>query len=75
METNERVILRESEVINAGYATSRSAMRRQIASGTFPPPIRLGPKSIGWRRTELDAWLANQPSLTPGASADGHRDT
>ncbi len=24
---------------------------------TFPPPVRLGPRAVGWRESEVDAWL------------------
>ncbi|RQZ49978.1 AlpA family transcriptional regulator [Burkholderia sp. Bp9099] len=27
---------------------------------TFPKPIRLGAHSIGWRESELDAWITSR---------------
>lgn len=41
---------------------SRSTIYERIRSGTFPASIRLGPKSVGWRVSDIDAFLAN-----PGA--------
>jgi prophage regulatory protein len=29
-------------------------------AGKFPPPLRLGDNSIGWRRADLVAWLATR---------------
>jgi prophage regulatory protein len=29
-----------------------------IAAGTFPAPIPLGPKAVGWLSEEIDAWIA-----------------
>lgn len=27
---------------------------------SFPKPIRLGARSIGWRESEIDAWIASR---------------
>ena len=29
-----------------------------IARGEFPAPVRLGARAVGWRRSEIEAWLA-----------------
>lgn len=32
-------------------------------SGLFPEPtVRLGPRLIAWRRSDIDAWLADHPT-------------
>ncbi len=31
---------------------------------TFPKPIKLGPKAVGWIESEIEAWLASQASLS-----------
>jgi prophage regulatory protein len=36
---------------------SRSTIYEGIAAGTFPKPIRLGPKSVGWLESEVDRWI------------------
>ncbi|MFC0252692.1 helix-turn-helix transcriptional regulator [Massilia consociata] len=38
---------------------SRSSIYRGIQAGTFPNSIPLGPRAVGWRRGDIDAWLAN----------------
>jgi prophage regulatory protein len=38
---------------------SRSSIYRGVRAGTFPSPISLGARSVGWRRGDIDAWLAN----------------
>jgi prophage regulatory protein len=58
----EPVILRVSEVIKRGYATSRTSLWRAVKAGRFPAPVQLGPHAIGYRKAELDAWLAELPS-------------
>ncbi|RUX42140.1 AlpA family transcriptional regulator [Mesorhizobium sp. M4A.F.Ca.ET.050.02.1.1] len=54
--TTERVVLREPEATRyTGLPTS--TMYDKILRGTFPKPIKLGAKSVGWLKTELDAWI------------------
>ncbi len=33
---------------------------------SFPTPIRLGPKSVGWIESEIDDWLAAQIEKSRG---------
>ena len=51
-------ILRLKQV-GAETGLSRSSIYRAIQAGTFPSSISLGPRSVGWRRGDIDAWLAN----------------
>ena len=34
----------------------RSTIYRLVASGTFPAPVHLGPRAVGWRWADLDQW-------------------
>ena len=36
---------------------SRSSIYVGVKNGTFPSPIRLGEKAVGWIESEIDAWL------------------
>ena len=38
----------------------RSALYKAIAQNRFPKPISLGPHSVGWIESEIDAWLAER---------------
>ena len=40
----------------------RSTIYRMVAEQTFPSPVRLGGRAVGWRRTDLDRWSADRPS-------------
>lgn len=43
-----------------------------MSNGTFPPPIQLGPRAVGWLEHEIDEWIASRPRarlvpvVTPG---------
>ncbi len=36
----------------------RSTMYAKISEGTFPRPISLGHRSVGWIESEIDEWIA-----------------
>ncbi|MGT2506434.1 helix-turn-helix transcriptional regulator [Cupriavidus basilensis] len=40
---------------------SDSTLDRMIRAGTFPQPIKLGPRSVAWRSADLAAWMASLP--------------
>jgi prophage regulatory protein len=49
-------ILRRKQV-EARTGLSRSTIYDRIKAGTFPAPISLGEKAVGWIESEVDAWL------------------
>lgn len=51
-------ILRRKHVESA-TGLARSTIYDRIKGGTFPAPVKLGARSVGWRRRDIDAWLAN----------------
>jgi prophage regulatory protein len=52
-------ILRRKQV-EARIGLSRSTIYERIKAGTFPAPISLGAKSVGWIESEVDDWLSSQ---------------
>lgn len=42
--------------VKAQTTLSTSEIYRRIAAGTFPPQVKLGPKSVAWPKTAIDAW-------------------
>jgi predicted DNA-binding transcriptional regulator AlpA len=50
----------------------KTTVQRWANTGDFPAPIRLGPRKVGWRRSTLDAWLADRPQEVRTMS-DEHR--
>jgi len=39
---------------------SRTTIWRLAAVNGFPKPIRLGTHSVGWRASDLDAWIESR---------------
>ena len=39
---------------------SKSTIYNYIKEGTFPKPIKLGPRSVGWLSHEIDEWITEK---------------
>ncbi len=49
-------IIRLSEVLaNTGLA--RSSVYRYVAEGSFPKPVSLGDRAVGWVESEVQEWV------------------
>lgn len=35
----------------------RSAIYDAMSKGNFPKPVKLGPKAVGWRESDIAQWL------------------
>jgi prophage regulatory protein len=49
-------IIRLPEVIST-TGLARSTIYKKIAEKSFPKPISLGPKSVGWLERDVQAWV------------------
>lgn len=36
---------------------SRSTIYSHIDKGVFPKPVSLGARAVGWRKSDIEAWL------------------
>lgn len=52
-------ILRRKQV-EARTGLKRSAIYAAIQAGTFPSPVSLGGRAVGWPEHEIEAWIANR---------------
>ena len=57
-ETTRRILRRPQ--VEAFVGLSRSTLYRLITAGDFPRPVRLGPQSVGWLKSEIDDWIASR---------------
>ncbi|WP_295533774.1 AlpA family transcriptional regulator [uncultured Thioclava sp.] len=39
---------------------SRSTLYAMMAEGSFPKPVKLGKRAVGWREADLHTWLADR---------------
>lgn len=52
-------ILRRREVL-ARVGISQSTLYAWMADGTFPRPVALGAKMVGWKESEIDFWIESR---------------
>ena len=50
------MILRTTELCSL-IGISRMTLWRWCRAGTFPQPVALGIRAVGWRRDEVEAWM------------------
>jgi prophage regulatory protein len=59
-------ILRRKQV-QARIGLSCATIYAYMSEGTFPKPVKLGPRAVGWIESEVDQWLDAQVKQTRGA--------
>lgn len=52
-------ILRLRDVLRICGA-SRSSLYQWQSAGIFPQSVKLGIRAVGWRKSEIEAWLAKR---------------
>lgn len=43
---------------------SRSTLYAMMAENTFPQPVKLSKRAVGWRESDVREWLASRPIAT-----------
>lgn len=59
-------IMRRKQV-EAATGLSCSTIYQRIKDKTFPPSVKLGPNSVGWRVGDIEAFLASPAEYRAGA--------
>ena len=44
----------------------RTAIYTRLRRGEFPKPVMLGSRAIGWRESDVAAWIASRPERGEG---------
>ena len=52
--------------VQARTGLSRSTIYRRLAGGSFPRPLSLGARAVGWIEAEVDEWIRKQIALSRG---------
>jgi prophage regulatory protein len=47
---------------------SRSSIYQRIKDGSFPAPVRIGPRAVAWVEADIEAWQAAQVAATRAAA-------
>lgn len=46
--------------VKARTGLARSTIYLQVSEGTFPKPIALGPRAVGWVDSQIDEWISQR---------------
>ena len=52
---------------------SRSTIYLRVSQGTFPAPVSLGGRAVGWIESEVDAWIAARAADRDGRKPEQTR--
>ena len=69
MASGTRILRRRQ--VEALTGLKRSTIYERMSAGTFPKPIHLGLRSVGWLADEVEGWIAARiaESRTTAATA------
>jgi prophage regulatory protein len=56
-------LLRLPAVLQAN-GLARSTVYRMVAERTFPAPVRLAKRAVGWRHDDVRQWTMGRPSTS-----------
>jgi prophage regulatory protein len=60
-----QIFLRRPQV-EARTGLKRSTIYQRIRDGTFPKPVRIGPRAVAWLETDVSQWQAAQVAASRG---------
>ncbi|MEM5295634.1 AlpA family transcriptional regulator [Burkholderia sp. JPY481] len=66
-------ILRRKQVEQV-VGLSRSTIYQRIKDGTFPRPLSLGGRMVGWRASDIELFLVDPAGYRAASSSDGEHD-
>ena len=52
-------IIRRGPTLNK-TGLSKSYLYEKVRNGSFPAPVKLGRKAVGWVESEVDDWISQQ---------------
>jgi prophage regulatory protein len=61
-------IIRRKQV-EARTGLSRSTIYLRVSEGTFPRPVSLGARAVGWIEAEISEWLAGRIAASRSVNA------
>ena len=60
MENNARNVIIRRRDVESRTGLSRSTIYHYIKEGTFPKPIKLGERAVGWLESEVESWIIDR---------------
>ena len=67
MQLDDYRLVKREEVLSL-CAISKSNLYKMIEREEFPRPVRIGPRAVAWRQSDVTTWLKDRP---PTSRDDG----
>lgn len=67
--TNPQNTLMKLPEVEADTGKKRSAIYAEIQAGTFPRPVKIGPRASAWVASEIQDWIAARIAERDGGRA------
>ena len=64
--TNPPIRFLRISAVEALTGLSRTTIKVRLAEGSFPRPVSLGSRAVGWIEAEVDEWIRKQIALSRG---------
>ncbi len=58
-----------AQELAAMLAVHRTTLWRWVHDGHLPRPVKLGPNTVAWESTQIDAWLAAREAKQKNGNA------
>ncbi|MFO1422974.1 MAG: AlpA family transcriptional regulator [Candidatus Competibacteraceae bacterium] len=68
-EALTRLTILQRKQVETRTGLARSTIYERIKAGTFPAPVSIGAKAVGWIESEIDSWLTAQVEKSRKAKA------
>lgn len=52
---------------------SRTSIYKAVKEGTFPSPIKLGARSIGWLESDITKWIESRAAASKNRAKGGEK--
>ncbi len=60
--TAAQEVLDRLPALQARINASKTSIYGWMKAGDFPQPVKLGPRAVAWRRSDVDEWISSRTS-------------
>lgn len=59
-QTNQTTKILRRPLVESKCGLSRACIYAYMKQGLFPKPVALGPRTVGWRESDIDEWIISR---------------
>lgn len=50
------------DAVEGRTGLNRSSIYEMMSRKEFPRPVKIGPRAVAWKSSDIDAWIASLPA-------------